>query len=127
MQLNHRSFLNTFGLFLFIAINSCNEHAKTAEVQPAEPVINTRMVTEDSIISQIRPVLVIHETNEIQMGGAVISSLDVDSIHYQKISMKNYYLMMKAELTGELHLSTNKEKTEKANKGLVTWLNGLSR
>ena len=114
MQLNHRPFLNTISLFLFFAIYSCNENTKKAKVTPAEPIINTPVVTEDSITSQIRPVLVIHETNEIQMGGAVISRLDVDSIRYQKISMKDYYLMMKAELTGELHLSTNKEKTEKA-------------
>ena len=114
MQLNHRPFLNTISLFLFFAIYSCNENTKKAKVTPAEPIINTPVVTEDSITSQIRPVLVIHETNEIQMGGAVISRLDVDSIRYQKISMKDYYVRMKAELTGELHLSTNKEKTEKA-------------
>ena len=114
MQPKYLFFPKLIGLIIFFAICSCNDNAKKTDTQSAKPVINAQVIPEDSITSQIRPVLVIHETNEIQMGGYIINSLDVDSIRYQKISMKDYYLTMKAELNGELHLSTNKEKTEKA-------------
>ena len=114
MQPKYLSFSKLIGLVFLFAICSCNDNKKKPDAQSTEPAINTPMITEDSIISQIRPVLVIHETNEIQMGGYIINRLDIDSIRYQKISMKDYYLAMKAELNSELHLSTNKEKTEKA-------------
>ena len=114
MQPKYLFFPKLIGLVFIFAICSCNENTKKTDRQSTVHVINTPVITEDSITSQIRPVLVIHETNEIQMGGYIINSLDVDSIRYQKISMKDYYLTMKAELKSELHLSTNKEKTEKA-------------
>ncbi len=114
MPFKYLFFPRLTGLIFLFAICSCNDNAKKMDAQSTAPVINTPVITEDSITSQIRPVLVIHETNEIQMGGYIINSLDIDSIRYQKISMKDYYLDMKAELNNELHLSTDKEKTGKA-------------
>ena len=93
---------------------SCNQPATKPDNTAANRQDSTVLVPEDPIASQIRPVLVINMTSEIQMGGYLLSRLDVDSIRYTKISMKGYFQQMSADLHAEMHLSTDKEKTQHA-------------
>ena len=107
-------FILAIGILLSCNQGRDNKNNSDNAPDTTRPVESTVIVKEDSITSQIRPVLVINETNEIQQGGYFINKLDVDSIRYEKISRKDYYLAMKADLTALLHLSTNKEKTQQA-------------
>ena len=114
MQLRSILFIGRLFTFVVLILFSCHPSStktvSTADTLVVEPVI----VKEDSITALIRPVLVINKTNEIQAGGFFINRLDIDSIQYEKISRHVYYLTMANELTSEMHLSVDKEKTRKA-------------
>ena len=99
---------------LLSACNQQNANTVNTDNVSQAPAVTNASVKPDSIAEQIRPVLVINETHEIQQGGFIINRLEIDSIEYQKISMKDYYVAMGSVLSSELHLSVDKEKTRKA-------------
>ena len=90
---------------------SCNQSAPVADKKVEMQVVEPAPVKEDSTVTLVRPILVINETKDIQLGGFHISSLDISNIRVEKISMKSYFQTMAEDLRKLMHLSTDKEKT----------------
>lgn len=68
---------------------------------------------EDSVITKLRPAITAIESKNLQLGGYQLKFIRIDSIRYEMISMKAYCNNRREELEKNLHLSADKEKTQK--------------
>ncbi|MGC4104044.1 hypothetical protein [Ferruginibacter sp.] len=101
-------------LIIAAAFTSCNQQEKTTDnttaalPEPAKPA-----TPEDPTTAKIRATINEIETKELQAANP-IRGMFIDSVRYQLVSMKEYYQVQKTQLEASAHLSTNKEKTNKA-------------
>jgi hypothetical protein len=101
--------------FLLIAIlftAACNQPDPGHDPEIPAPAI-TQPQPEDTVVTRLRPAITAIESKNLQMGGYQLKFIKIDSIRYEKISLKTYYDRRKAEMEKNLHLSTDKEKTQK--------------
>lgn len=110
--------LGAFSLVLL----SCNNSDKPEETPVQEPVQAPvpPPVPEDSVVTKLRPVLLAIETKELQTDGT-IQNISLGNIHYEMVSMKDFYQVRKDELQKQMAISSDKEKTTKA----IHYLDGL--
>lgn len=111
-------FIGAFSLVLL----SCNNNEQPKEAPVPEPVqaLVPPPPPEDSVVTKLRPVLLAIETKELQTGGT-IQNISLANIHYEMISLKDYYQARKDELQKQMAISSDKEKTTKA----IHYLDGL--
>lgn len=102
-------------LFLFtVILFSCGQAEKEAEDDHVVAATPQKTVQpEDSATARIHDTLSVIVKAELQFSSP-IRSMAIDSVRYQVISLKAYYHIQREELAGEAHLSTNKEKTNRA-------------
>lgn len=96
-------------LSLVASCTSNQEKTKLTEDTPA----NSTAAREDTVITRLRPAIIAIESHNLQLGGYQLRSIGIDSIQYEMISLKNYYILRRDDLKKNLHLSTDKEKTNR--------------
>ncbi|MEP7255706.1 MAG: hypothetical protein ABI666_08005 [Ferruginibacter sp.] len=104
-----------FILFFFtVILFSCNQSSREEQDNSIVVATPKKIVQpEDSATAKIRSVVSSIVTDELKFTSPV-RTMTIDSVRYEMTSLKDYYLVQKEELSKEAHLSTNKEKTNKA-------------
>jgi len=111
-----------FIAFVALVLHACNSTEQEAPVSNNDTVRAPvpRPIPEDSMTVKLRTALTAIEIKELMTAGTVLS-IQLDSIRYEKVSLKDFYAARQDELQMEMAISTNKEKTKKA----IEYLDGL--
>lgn len=115
-------FSTYFIAILALALNACNSTEKEEAVSNNDTVRApvTKPIPDDSMTVILRTALTAIEIKELMTGGTVLN-INLDSIRYEMVSMKEFYEFKRDELQRQLEISSDKEKTKKA----IAYLNGL--
>jgi hypothetical protein len=97
---------------ILLFLLSCNQQ-ENKQAQTTIPVTVNKTVTEDTVVTKLKPIILNIEKNELRSTNTLLQIL-VDSVQYKMISLKDYYQIQKEELTKSMRFSTNKDKTNKA-------------
>jgi hypothetical protein len=101
---------------LLVTLFSCNNNDDDQQTQVPVSVdtIAAKPAVTDPFTLKLQDVLTGMEKKELSLAGTVPTNLEVSDVHYDSISMKQYYTDQHIALEEQAKLSVNKEKTQKA-------------